>query len=91
MADRNVNPNRRPATSVEEVLEKMRHQIAANLAIDADRLRYHDPGQPSRIGVTGQRWQIHYRGEWRDLPWHFDGPLCVTRELVRQWLGTAEK
>ncbi len=86
-----VNPSRRPATSVDEVIEGMRHLITRDLAIDAVRLRYCDPGKTSRIGVTGQRWQIHYRDQWQDLPWHFDGPLGVTRELVRQWLGVAEK
>jgi hypothetical protein len=87
MPDYHAHPSRRPATSVEETLEAMRQKIAVNLFIVADRLRYHDPGQPSRIGVTGQRWQIFYGGQWSDLPWHFDGPLEVTRELVRQWLG----
>ena len=64
----------------------MRQRIAESLAIDPDRLRMHDPGEQSVIGVTGDRWQIFYADQWQDLPWHFDGPLGVTRVLVRQWL-----
>jgi hypothetical protein len=91
MPKQHVGPNRDPGTDIEATLEQMRHQIAKNLAIDPDRMRYRDPGGLSRIGVTGNRWQVHYRGDWQDLPWHFDGPLCVTRgALVRQWLGTTE-
>ena len=64
--------------------------IAAKLAIDPERLRYINLPEPTPIGVTGDRWQIFYRDEWRDLPWHFNGPTCVTRELVRSWLGVVE-
>lgn len=49
------------------MLESMQHEIARNLAVEPGRLRYHDPGQPSHIGVNGKRWQIHYRAERQDL------------------------
>jgi serine/threonine-protein kinase len=44
----------------------------------------------SLLGTEDPHWLILYRGEWRELPWHFDGPLGVTRDLVRQWWGTPE-
>jgi hypothetical protein len=69
----------------------MRLQIAVKLAIDPARVRHYDPGYQSGIGVTGERWQIYYRDQWQDLPWHFDGPLSVDRALVRRKLGVAEK
>jgi hypothetical protein len=86
-----VNPQRLPATPWARTAEAMRQEIAAKLAIDPARLRYHDPGEKSAMGVDGERWQIYYRDEWQDLPWHFDGPLGVTRELVRAKLGVAER
>lgn len=86
-----VNPHRKPATSWDELAENVRHDIARNLAIDPARIRYFDPGYQSEMGVTGNRWQIYYRDSWQDLPWHFNGPLCVTREMVRAKLGVAEK
>lgn len=68
-----------------EVKEDMRHRIAANLRIDPERIRYHNATEPGQFGETGWRWEIFYRDQWRELPWHFDGPLCVDRELVRRW------
>jgi WD domain, G-beta repeat len=85
-----THPLRRPVTSLEKTIDGLRIKIARNLDIDPQRVRYFDPGEPSSIGVRGERWQIHYRDDWRDLPWHHDGPLYVTRELVRRWLGVAE-
>lgn len=81
-----THPHRRPASSLETTLEAMRQAIAVNLSIDPTRLRMHDPGAQSVIGVTGERWQIFYGDQWQDLLWYFDGPLGVTRELVRKWL-----
>jgi len=40
---------------------------------------------------TDPHWLIFYRDEWRELPWHFDGPLLVTRVLPRVWHGFTEK
>lgn len=51
------------------------------------RIRYVKGTEPGQYGEVGWRWEIFYRDEWRELPWHFDGPLCVTRDLVRQWYG----
>ena len=62
----------------------MRLKIGDNLGIDLVRVRYFDPGIQSSIGVVGDRWQIWYPDQWQDLPWHFDGPLTATRELVRK-------
>jgi len=76
-----THPHRRPFTRLEATPEAMRQRIAENVAIDPDRLRMHDLGKPSPVGVTGDRWQIFYGDHWQDLPWHFDGSLSVTREL----------
>ncbi|TWT56544.1 hypothetical protein [Allorhodopirellula solitaria] len=67
----------------------MRQAIAANLDIDPERIRYGPlaDGKPGRMNTAGDHWQIYYRDEWQELPWHFDGPLWVTRELVRKWWG----
>lgn len=81
-----THPHRRPAGSLETTLEAMRQRIAENLSIDPARLRMHDPGGQSVIGVTGERWQIFYGDQWQDLPWYFVGPLGVDRALVRKWL-----
>lgn len=87
MTDQHVHPERSPATTLEKTLAEMLTKIAARLAIDPERVRYITLPEPTSIGVTGERWQIWYRDQWQDLPWHFDGPLCVTRDLVRRWLG----
>ncbi|HBJ35165.1 MAG TPA: hypothetical protein DDZ51_10500 [Planctomycetaceae bacterium] len=71
-------------------MEAMRQAIAVNLSIDPERLRIYDPRSQSVIGVTGERWQIFYGDQWHDLPWHFDGPLCVDRALVRKWLDKSK-
>ncbi len=67
----------------------MRQAIAAKLEIDPERIRYGAlaDGKPGRMNTEGEHWQIYYRDQWRELPWHFDGPLGVTRELVRKWWG----
>lgn len=69
--------------------EELRIVIAAKLDIDPDRLRYGplEGGAQGRLGTGGDHWQIHYRDEWQELPWHFDGPMWVTREVVRKWWG----
>lgn len=70
-------------------LEETRQAIAVKLDIDPDRLRYGplEGGAQGRLGTNGDHWQIYYRDEWRELPWHFDGPVWVTREMVRKWWG----
>jgi hypothetical protein len=85
--DRHVHRDRLPPGTLEKSLDDLRQQVASNLRIDPDRLRYVDTGERTSIGVTGERWQIFYNDKWQDMPWHFDGPLGVTRDLVRQWLG----
>jgi len=89
--DRSVHRERMPPGTLEKTLDALRQSVASNLRIDPDRLRYIDTGKPTPIGVTGMRWQILYNDQWQDLPWHFDGPLGVTRELVRRWLGVVGK
>ena len=45
-------------------------------------------GLPVRFGVRQhlvkrrglKRNSIYYRGEWRELPWTYDGPMGVARE-----------
>lgn len=73
--------------SGDQIIAEMTVAIAANLRIESSRIRYIKPTTPGQFGETDPRWEIHYRGEWRELPWHFDGPLCVTRALVRKWYG----
>lgn len=70
------------------VIAEMRAKIAANLRIDPERIRYNErPETGGQFGEMLPRWEIHYGDQWRELPWHHDGPLCVTRELVRRWYG----
>ena len=71
----------------DQVTEGIRAAIAANLQIDADRIRYVRSDQPGQFDETGWRWEVFYRDQWRELPWHHDGPKYVTRALVRQWYG----
>ena len=71
----------------DNVIDDVRKGIAANLQIDADRIRYVRSDEPGQFCETGWRWEILYQDQWRELPWHFDGPKCVTRELVRRWYG----
>ena len=70
-----------------EVIEEMRHRIAGNLRIDPERIRYHNATEPGQFRETGWRWEIFYRKQWRELPWHFDGPLRVDRDLVCRQYG----
>lgn len=67
MADRHVNPSRRPAMSVDEMLESMRHRITENLAIDADRLRHAIPASchVSALPATGRRFVTAASGRTR--------------------------
>ncbi len=76
--------------TLEQTIEDTRLKIAANLRIDPDRIRYGRLGRLGKLGTEDPHWLILYSGEWRELPWHFDGPLGVTRDLVRQWWGTPE-
>jgi hypothetical protein len=74
----------------DQVIAEMQVRIAENLRITLDRIRYHNAATPGQFKETGWRWEIFYRDEWRELPWHFDGPLAVDRELVRHWYGTPQ-
>ncbi len=65
----------------------MQAKIAANLGVDPVRVRYFDPGEQDALGVEGARWMLWYDGRWQSMPWHFNGPLDVTRDLVRAKLG----
>jgi hypothetical protein len=67
----------------DQVTEGIRAAIAANLLIDADRIRYVRSDQPGQFVETGWRWEILYQDQWRELPWHHDGPKYVTWALVR--------
>ena len=71
-----------------EIIPDLRLRIAANLQIDADRIRWIRGEFPGQFGESGNwRWELFYRDQWRELPWHYDGPLLVTREMVRAWYG----
>ena len=89
MFKRPKRSSRRNSTDKEtdQVTEELRHAIAANLDIESDRIQYGSLGRQGKFGTTDPHWLIHYRGEWRELPWHFDGPLLVTRAMVRAWYG----
>ncbi|MDM4015288.1 hypothetical protein [Roseiconus lacunae] len=83
-----THPDPHPGKSADEFLRELRLMIAANLRIDADRVRYNnDPTEPGQFGELMPRWEINYRDQWRELPWHFEGPQYVDRELVRRWYG----
>ncbi|MCM2371256.1 hypothetical protein [Aporhodopirellula aestuarii] len=81
------------AEDVATLMEETRLQIAKNLGVSPDRIRYGpmENGHPGRFNTRGDHWQIHYQGEWKELPWHYDGPLQVTRETVRAWYGASER
>ncbi|MCC9600760.1 hypothetical protein LOC67_09305 [Stieleria sp. JC731] len=84
------HPDRHPGQSADAFTEAMRIKIATNLKIDVDRIRYnHQPETPGQFGEVQQRWEILYRDEWRELPWHFEGPEYVDRQLVKRWYGEA--
>ena len=91
LAASSASCKRRPGVSTDkapdQVTEGIGAAIAANQHIDADRIRYVRSDQPGQFDETGWRWEILYRDEWRELPWHHDGPKYVTRALVRQWYG----
>ncbi|MCM2370947.1 hypothetical protein [Aporhodopirellula aestuarii] len=86
--------SRRRLTSddITALMEETRQQIARNLNISPDRIRYGplENNRPGRLNTQGDHWQIHYRGEWKELPWHHDGPLQVTREHVRKWHSSTQ-
>ncbi|WP_146393492.1 hypothetical protein [Allorhodopirellula solitaria] len=71
------------------VIDEMRLAIAARLEIDSDRIHFGplEDDLQGRLGTGGDHWQIFYRDQWRELRWHYDGPLWVTRDLVRTWWG----
>ena len=69
------------------VISQLQSKIAENLGIKAERIRYVKGMEPGQFEEVGWRWEVFYRDQWRELPWHFDGPLSVTRDLVRQWYG----
>jgi len=71
--------------ALDEHMEQLRQAVAFNLRIDLDRIRYGKLGRRGRLGTPDPHWQIFYRGEWRELPWTYDGPAGVTREIVRRW------
>ncbi len=83
---RRHNSNQEDAANV---IEEIQLAIAARLEIAPDRIRYGplDDGRRGKLGTEGDHWQIFYRDQWRELPRHFDGPLWVTRDLVRKWWG----
>lgn len=71
--------------NLSEHLESLRKVVAYNLRIDPDRIRYGNLGHRGRLYTPDPHWQIYYRGEWRELPWTYDGPMGVTRETVKRW------
>ena len=73
--------------TTETLRDELQTKIAGNLRVEAKRIRYVKGTEPGQYGEVGWRWEIFYRDQWRELPWHFDGPLCVTQDLVRQWYG----
>ncbi|EMI57447.1 hypothetical protein [Rhodopirellula sallentina] len=92
----NHGRGRRRRLSAEDVatlMDQARQQIAKNLGISPDRIRYGpmENNRPGRLNTQGDHWQIHYQGEWKELPWHHDGPLQVTRTQVRNWYGDTKK
>ena len=87
MSNRHGRRHRDPGASVESIQGRLRHEIASKLRVDPDRIRYAELPTKGRYGTEGAHWQIFYLGEWRELPWHFEGPMNVTRAMVRQWWG----
>ena len=71
-------------TTAGEVIADMRIRTAENLNIDADRIRYVRSDQPGQFGETDWRWEILYQDQWRELPWHFDGPLPADQDSKRK-------
>jgi hypothetical protein len=69
------------------MIQAMRLRIATNLEIEVERIQHGNLGQHGKLGTTDPHWLIFYRDQWRELPWHFNGPLNVTREMVRAWHG----
>ncbi|QDT08105.1 hypothetical protein [Stieleria marina] len=67
------------------IIDEIRQQIAANLGMDPCDIRYGNLGRCGKLGTTDPHWLVFYRGQWRELPWHFDGPLLVTRQHISQW------
>ncbi|SMP56344.1 hypothetical protein SAMN06265222_105135 [Neorhodopirellula lusitana] len=90
---RRQNRKREPGKSPDWFQEQVRLRIAARLRIDPDRIRYGPlpNGVAGKLGTDGDHWQIHYRDEWRELPWHHDGPSYVTRQMVIKWHGKPSK
>lgn len=76
-----------PSQGPRQVIQEMRLKIAANLAIDPERIKYGRLGRKGKLGTDDPHWMVFYRNKWRELPWHFDGPLNVTRGMVRHWYG----
>jgi hypothetical protein len=81
---RHIRRSKAPNTPAEEI-EKVRHEIARNLGIDVELIRYGNLGRKGKLGTSDPHWMIRYRGEWQELPWHFNGPLDVTWDLIRRW------
>ena len=69
------------------VFDELQSKIAENLKIEAERIRYVKGIDPGQFGEAGWRWEVFYRDQWRKFPWQFDGPLSVTRDMVRRWCG----
>ncbi|QDT06904.1 hypothetical protein K227x_53270 [Rubripirellula lacrimiformis] len=72
----------------DDAIARLTIRIAERLGIDQDRIRWGPlPSGRGKLGTSGDHWQIWYRAEWRELPWHFDGPDMVTREMIRRHYG----
>ncbi|MGB7344526.1 MAG: hypothetical protein WBD20_09955 [Pirellulaceae bacterium] len=67
------------------IIDEIRQQVATNLHVDPSNVRYGNLHRRGKLGTTDPHWLIFYRGQWRELPWHFDGPLLVTRQHIAQW------
>ncbi len=83
------NTKRMTAGTPEYYTEQLRQEIAVNLQVDPDRIRYAplDGKERGKLGTSGNHWQIFYRDEWREIPWHNQGPTVVTRDMIRATYG----
>ena len=79
-----------PHLTEQQALDELRNLVAQNLGIEPDRIRFGELGRLGKLGTEDPHWLIFYRGTWCELPWHFDGPTGVTRDLVRKWYGPPE-
>ena len=76
-----------PLHAPTEEVERIRFELSRNLHLDPAFIKLGRLGHAGQLGTEDPHWMFYWRGRWRELPWHFNGVLCVDWNLIRRWYG----